>query len=149
MLQLVRLEGALRLGAEAVAAGDIGAIGPYLNVLDRIDRYRRGAAPLQVYDKASRARLFAKLNQIAAGLLAETEPKPPAAEGASDGAAAPKTSEPRPWIRPQALEKTVFAEAKNLDFASAGFDFPSLRIWIFLPFAFGIVSSRTLAAILR
>ena len=66
MLQLVRLEGALRLGAEAVAAGDIGAIGPYLNVLDRIDRYRRGAAPVQVYDKASRDRLFAKLNQIAA-----------------------------------------------------------------------------------
>jgi hypothetical protein len=96
MLQLVRLEGALRLGAEAVAAGDIGAIGPYLNVLDRIDRYRRGAAPVQVYDKASRDRLFAKLNQIAARLLAETEPKPPAAEGGSHGAAAPERNEPRP-----------------------------------------------------
>src|SRR5271163_100683 len=35
MLQLVRLESAHRLAAEAVAGGDIGAITPYLSVLDR------------------------------------------------------------------------------------------------------------------
>jgi hypothetical protein len=29
------------------------------------------------------------------------------------------------WIRPQALEKSRFAEEKSLDFASPGFDFPS------------------------
>ena len=45
MLQLVRLENALRLAVEAAAEGEIGAIAPYLNVLDRLDRYRRGAAP--------------------------------------------------------------------------------------------------------
>ena len=101
MLQLLRLEGALRLAAEAVGAGDIGAIGPYLNVLDRIDRYRRGAAPVEVYNKASRDRLFAKLNQIASRLLAETEPKPLAAEGGSQGAAAaPERSEARPLDSP-------------------------------------------------
>jgi hypothetical protein len=91
MLQLVRLESAHRLTAETVASGDIAAIGPYLAVLDRLDRYRRLATPLQSYDKASRDRLFAKLNSIAARLLAGTEPKPPAAEGGSpDAAEAPE-----------------------------------------------------------
>jgi len=87
MPQLVRLENALRLGAEAVAGGDIGAIGPYLAVLDRLDRYRRGAAPVQVYDKATRDRLFAKLNSVAARLLAETEAKPSATDGGGPDAA--------------------------------------------------------------
>lgn len=81
LLQLARLESALRLGAEALASGDLRAIGPYLAVLDRIDRYRRGAAPLKVYDEAARERLFAKLNSVANRLLAGSEPKPPAAEG--------------------------------------------------------------------
>ncbi len=93
MLQLVRLENALRLGAEAVARGDIGAIGPYLAVLDRLDRYRRGAAPLQGYDKGARDRLFAKLNGIAARLVAETEPKAPAPwaeSGSADATEAPE-----------------------------------------------------------
>ena len=45
MLQLFRLESAHRLGAEALASGDVRAIGPYLAVLERLDRYRRGAAP--------------------------------------------------------------------------------------------------------
>ncbi len=81
LLQLARLESALRLGAEALEAGDIRATGPYLAVLDRIDRYRRGAAPLPVYDEAARERLFAKLNRVANRLLAGSEPKPPASEG--------------------------------------------------------------------
>jgi hypothetical protein len=90
MLQLLRLEKPLRLGAEAVASGDISAIGPYLAILDRLDRYRQRAAPLQVYDKAARDRLFAKLNNVANRLIEGTEPKPPApaAEGESAGAAA-------------------------------------------------------------
>lgn len=75
LLQLARLESALRVGAEAVAAGDLRAIGPYLAVLDRIDRYRRGAAPAAIYDEAARKRLFAKLNRVANSLMAETEPK--------------------------------------------------------------------------
>jgi hypothetical protein len=82
LLQLVRLENALRLAAEAIAGGNIGAIGPYLSVLDRLDRYRRKAAPLQVYDRDARETLFAKLNSIA-DALARMESKPPAAEGVS------------------------------------------------------------------
>jgi hypothetical protein len=90
MLQLVRLETAHRLAAEAVAGGEIGAIATYLNVLDRIDRYRRGAAPGKAYDKEARELLFAKLNNITR-VLARTEPKPPAADGGSrDAAVAPE-----------------------------------------------------------
>ena len=75
--------------------------------------------------------------------------EPLAAEAEATAPRRPREASRVPSILPQALEKTGFSEAKNLDFASAGFEFPSLRIWIFLPFAFGIVSSRTLAAILR
>jgi hypothetical protein len=86
MLQLVRLESAHRLAAEAVAGGDIRAIATYLSVLDRLDRYRRGAAPVKGYDKQSRELLFAKLNGIASA-LARIEPKPPASGGGGPNAA--------------------------------------------------------------
>ena len=36
-LQLDRLLPAMQLGAEAIAAGDVAAITPYLKVLDRLD----------------------------------------------------------------------------------------------------------------
>src|ERR1700761_6034698 len=39
-LQLDRLAPAVQLGAEAIAAGDISAITPYLRALDRLDRYQ-------------------------------------------------------------------------------------------------------------
>jgi hypothetical protein len=72
LLQLVRLEGAQALAAETVAAGDLKAIAPYLQVLDRIDRYRKTGATKQVYDDEARQRLFAKMNRVVAGLEAET-----------------------------------------------------------------------------
>ena len=37
-LQLDRLAPAVQLGAEAIAAGDVSAISPYLKALDRLDR---------------------------------------------------------------------------------------------------------------
>ena len=39
-LQLDRLAPAMQLAAEALAAGDVTAIAPYLKVLDRFDRYQ-------------------------------------------------------------------------------------------------------------
>jgi hypothetical protein len=39
-LQLDRLAPAIQLAAEAMAAGDISAITPYLKALDRLDRYQ-------------------------------------------------------------------------------------------------------------
>src|ERR1700691_6130294 len=43
-LQLDRLTPAMQLGAEAIAAGDVAAIAPYLKVLDRLDRYQTAAS---------------------------------------------------------------------------------------------------------
>ena len=71
LLQLFRLEGAQALAAQTVAAGDLKAIAPYLQVLDRLDRYRKAAARKEVYDAAARERLFAKMNRIVAQLEVE------------------------------------------------------------------------------
>ena len=67
-LQLDRLAPVMQLAAEAVAAGDVTAIAPYLKVLDRLDRYQRVAGANQVYDDEARKKLFDKLNRVAANL---------------------------------------------------------------------------------
>jgi hypothetical protein len=61
-LQLDRLAPVMQLAAEAVAAGDVTAITPYLKVLDRLDRYQVVASANQVYDDEARQ------NRIAANL---------------------------------------------------------------------------------
>jgi hypothetical protein len=71
LLQLARLEPALRLAAGAVADGDVKAIRYYLKLLDQLDRYRPAAATTQAYDDAARERLYAKLGQAAARLQAK------------------------------------------------------------------------------
>jgi DNA-directed RNA polymerase specialized sigma24 family protein len=67
-LQLDRLAPAVQLGAEAIAAGDISAINPYLKALDRLDRYQSVAGAHQVYDDEARKKLLAKINRIASNL---------------------------------------------------------------------------------
>jgi DNA-binding CsgD family transcriptional regulator len=67
-LQLDRLAPVLQLAAEAVAAGDVSAIAPYLKVLDRLDRYQTVAGANQAYDADARQKLFDKLNRVAANL---------------------------------------------------------------------------------
>jgi hypothetical protein len=92
MLQLARLEEALRLSAEAVAEGEIDAIAPYLKVLAQLDRYQSATANL-AYDEAARERRFAKINRIAAREQSREAAKP-AARGLSPGAAeAPRVAE--------------------------------------------------------
>ena len=67
-LQLDRLVPAMQLAAEAVAAGDVTAIAPYLKVLDRLDRYQTVAGAHQVYDDEARKKLLDKINRVAANL---------------------------------------------------------------------------------
>jgi hypothetical protein len=67
-LQLERLASVMQLAAEAVAAGDVTAITPYLKVLDRFDRYQTVASANQVYDDEARKKLIAKVSRIAANL---------------------------------------------------------------------------------
>ncbi len=64
-LQLERLASVMRLAAEAVAAGDVSAITPYLKVLDRLDRYQKVASANQVYDDEARKKLLDKINRMA------------------------------------------------------------------------------------
>jgi hypothetical protein len=90
LLQLVRLEGAHALAARTIAAGDLKAIVPYLQVLDRLDRYRKNTgAAKKVYDDDARDRLHAKMNRIVARLDAEIR------KSASTAAAEPR-------LRPEA-----------------------------------------------
>jgi hypothetical protein len=65
-LQLDRLAPALQLAAEAIAAGDISAITPYLKALDRLDRYQTVASATQAYDDEARKKLMDKINRMAA-----------------------------------------------------------------------------------
>jgi DNA-binding CsgD family transcriptional regulator len=65
-LQLDRLAPLMQLAAEAVAAGDVSAITPYLKVLDRLDRYQTVAIGHQVYDDEARKKLMDKINRMAA-----------------------------------------------------------------------------------
>ncbi|HKI13552.1 MAG TPA: hypothetical protein VKA12_00790 [Roseiarcus sp.] len=67
-LQLDRLAPVMQLAAEAVAAGDVRAIAPYLKVLDRLDRYQTVAGANQAYDDEARKKLFDKINRVAANL---------------------------------------------------------------------------------
>jgi hypothetical protein len=83
LLQLVRLESAQALAAEAIDAGDLKAIAPYLKVLDGLDRHQKAGATKPVYDAAARERLFAKMSRIADRLEAK------ARKGAGQGAADP------------------------------------------------------------
>ncbi len=67
-LQLERLASVMQLAAEAVAAGDVTAITPYLKVLDRLDRYQTAASANQVYDDEARKKLMDKINRLAENL---------------------------------------------------------------------------------
>jgi len=67
-LQLDRLAPVMQLAAEAVAAGDVTAIAPYLKVLDRLDRYQTVAGANQAYDDEARKKLLDKINRVAANL---------------------------------------------------------------------------------
>ena len=51
--------------AEAMAAGDVSAINPYLKALDRLDRYQTVASANQVYDDEARQKLMDKVNRMA------------------------------------------------------------------------------------
>src|SRR5262249_14203736 len=67
-LQLDRLAPAVQLGAEAMAAGDVSAISPYLKALDRLDRYQTVASAHQGYDEEDRRKLLERINRIADNL---------------------------------------------------------------------------------
>ena len=97
-LQLDRLLPAMQLGAEAIAAGDVSAIAPYLKVIDRLDRYQAVAGAEQVYDAEARKKLMDKINRMAENFgideviwkavgehMEKTQGMPPKGWGETDG----------------------------------------------------------------
>ncbi|HEX9169301.1 MAG TPA: hypothetical protein VF886_10325 [Roseiarcus sp.] len=86
LLQLFRLEAAHELAAEAVAAGDLKAIGPYLKLLDAIDHYQKAGSRKVVYNAAAREKLFAKMNRVVTRIEAQARKsaKRPAVEPRPD-----------------------------------------------------------------
>ena len=111
-LQLDRLAPAVQLGAKAIAAGDISAITPYLNALDRLDRYQSVAGALQVCDDEARKKLMERINRMAENLgvdevmwnarrehLKTIGAIPPDEPGEAEGAETPEgPTEPAAWM---------------------------------------------------
>ena len=128
LLQLVRLEGAQALAAEAIDAGDLKAIAPYLKVLDGLDRYHKAGAAKPVYDDAARERLFAKMSRIADRTGGQ------GSQGAWAGRPRPDRRRRRAVIRGGRGERPQFwcKSLKNKDnefvFRSAGFGICSARL---------------------
>ena len=76
-LQLERLRPALRLVGEAVARGDLKAIGPLIKLIDRLDKHQGVIVKPFAYTESHRKRLLDKLNFIAANLAEEEgDPSP-------------------------------------------------------------------------
>jgi DNA-binding Lrp family transcriptional regulator len=69
-VQIARLEPALRLAAQAVVDGDLGAIDRLLRVLDRLDRYSAVEGAAASENAGGRERLLAKINAMAERMIA-------------------------------------------------------------------------------
>ncbi len=82
-LQLDRLMPAMQLAAEAISAGDVSAISPYLKVIDRLDRYQSVAIANEEYDEDARRKLFEKINRLAVNLGLRQTKQAPAGEPAN------------------------------------------------------------------
>jgi DNA-binding CsgD family transcriptional regulator len=72
-LQLERLGPVMQLASDAIAAGDVAAITPFLKVLDKFDRYMAIAGTNQAYDDGARKKLLDKINRVAANLGVDEE----------------------------------------------------------------------------
>ena len=114
MLQLSRLEPALRLAAGALAEGDVEAISPYLKLLDRLDLYQKPVAAVEVYDDKAREKLLAKMNRALARVQAEDARKA-AKAAASMAAARPANGVGGPPAQ-EAGGETASQTGNNLDF---------------------------------
>ncbi len=90
-MQIDRLGRAMRVASDALARGDIRAIGPFIRVIDRLDRYQtlvheNAAHPTPVEDQVVIQALVARLTHSAKAK--ESGREAPEAGGASIGSAA-------------------------------------------------------------
>lgn len=93
-MQIDRLGRAMRVAGDALARGDIRAIGPFIRVIDRLDRYQTlahqaAARPSPVEDQIIVQSLLARLKRaVKAELAEECRREAPEAGAASTGSAA-------------------------------------------------------------
>jgi hypothetical protein len=84
-LQIARLDPALRVAAEQVAAGDLRAVDRLIKVLDRLDKYQGVAASAGDHGEDHSKTLFTKiLHAIRNHNAREAEETPPMAAGKED-----------------------------------------------------------------
>jgi len=106
-LQIARLDASLRLAAEKVEDGELGAIDRLLRVLDRLDRYQTRAAAPPPFDEAAEgaARFDAKLDDLVA--TAAEDKARAAARGGPDGGG-PQTPAPASfWLQTSDLPRSA------------------------------------------
>ncbi len=81
-LQLERLRPALRVANEAIARGELKAVGPLIRLIDRLDKHQETLVAKYEYGPEERERLLAKINRIVDNLQpAKSEAAGQATEG--------------------------------------------------------------------
>jgi uncharacterized protein YdbL (DUF1318 family) len=94
-MQIDRLGRAMRVASDALARGDIKAIGPFIRVVDRLDRYQALAQetaprPTAAADQLVMQQLVARIRSQVEDELAEKRRREAEAAAASAGSAAPE-----------------------------------------------------------
>ena len=79
-LPLERLMPALRVANEAIARGELNAVGPLIKVIDRLDKHQETVAVKHSYGPEERKRLLDKINRLVDNLQPRAEPDVPAAD---------------------------------------------------------------------
>jgi hypothetical protein len=72
-MQIERLRPALRIVGQAVAQGDLKAVGPLIKLVDRLDKHQRVLAKPFAYTEDYRKKLLDKLNWMAENLAADEQ----------------------------------------------------------------------------
>jgi hypothetical protein len=111
-LQLDRLAPVMQLAAEAVAPGDITAIGLYLKVLDKLDCCQTVAGASQSYHDGARKRLFDTISRVAANLGVDRRSGCDRRGWRSKGEPGARRRKKFNLNPPQVLEKSRFGKIK-------------------------------------
>ena len=116
-LQMMRLDPALRLAAEQVAAGDLRAVDRLLRVMERLDKYQTMAAAALRFDDGEDLgpKLLAKFERAAEAHRQSEEAKRAAEAAFQTGVSEPPSSGPdedmcTAYLRRQAFDSVRFAQ---------------------------------------
>ncbi len=110
-MQIERLRPALRIVGQAVARGDLKAIGPLIKLIDRLDKHQGVLVKPFAYTEDHRKKLLDKLNWMAENLAADEEdpvPRSEPGEPAQRGSASARKPRARKiFFRPDPARKSL------------------------------------------